>query len=78
MFNESDYERAAWLEDAERRAGIEAARRPPTEKPRERNGVRVCLDCDEPIDPRRLISQPRAVRCTDCQEYHDVKERQGG
>jgi len=30
------------------------------------NGVRCCIDCEDPIDPRRLAAQPGAVRCTAC------------
>lgn len=28
----------------------------------------VCIDCDGEIDPRRLIAQPSAVRCIECQK----------
>lgn len=44
------------------------------EKPFEIEGRRVCLDCFEPILKRRLRANPRAVRCTECQE---IKERRG-
>lgn len=33
-----------------------------------RDGVRVCLGCFEPIEPRRLRALPDAVRCTQCQD----------
>ena len=26
-----------------------------------------CVDCDEPIEPARLLAQPTALRCTECQ-----------
>lgn len=26
----------------------------------------LCVDCDEPIDPRRLEFDPTALRCIDC------------
>ena len=29
----------------------------------------VCLDCGDPISPRRLEAVPWAVRCTACQEH---------
>lgn len=31
-------------------------------------GQRLCLDCGEPIDPRRLAALPGCIRCCDCQE----------
>lgn len=31
------------------------------------NGVVLCLDCEEPINPLRLAALPRAKRCTWCQ-----------
>lgn len=30
-----------------------------------------CIDCDEPIDPRRLEHDPAATRCIRCAEKHD-------
>ncbi len=30
-----------------------------------------CIDCDEPIDPRRLNLDPTAARCIRCAEAHD-------
>ncbi|MBX3604756.1 MAG: TraR/DksA family transcriptional regulator [Piscinibacter sp.] len=27
----------------------------------------LCMDCDEPVDPRRLAAEPFAVRCAACQ-----------
>jgi len=48
------------------RARVQAA-----ETPRLKDGHRVCLDCDDPIDPRRLAANPAAVRCTECQLFHE-------
>lgn len=31
-----------------------------------------CMDCDEPIDPRRLNLDPTATRCIRCAEAHDA------
>lgn len=31
----------------------------------------LCLDCEEPIDPRRLQVQPAALRCAACQARHE-------
>jgi phage/conjugal plasmid C-4 type zinc finger TraR family protein len=34
-------------------------------------GSDVCLDCDIDIPKQRRIAVPWAVRCVDCQEYHE-------
>ena len=31
------------------------------------NSYGVCNDCGSPIDPRRLVAQPTALRCRECQ-----------
>jgi DnaK suppressor protein len=31
----------------------------------------ICLDCDEPIPPKRLAIRPAAARCVACQERQD-------
>lgn len=41
------------------------------EKPLIINGIRRCLDCHDPIDLRRIDASPGAVRCTECQQYHE-------
>lgn len=40
-------------------------------------GVRVCLDCYEPIPPERIKANEYAVRCTDCQDDHDRRRARG-
>jgi RNA polymerase-binding transcription factor DksA len=30
---------------------------------------RICADCHEPIDPRRLELDPHARFCTECKEF---------
>ncbi|WP_439471323.1 TraR/DksA C4-type zinc finger protein [Brevundimonas sp.] len=45
-----------------------------------RPALRVCVDCDDPIDARRLAAAPAAIRCTHCQgcaEQHDTRRRSG-
>lgn len=42
-----------------------------TETPLRVKGVRLCLDCRDPINPQRIAIAPTAVRCTECQGYHD-------
>ena len=34
----------------------------------------ICLDCEEPISPRRLAAVPWAGYCLHCQELHDAQE----
>lgn len=43
----------------------------PLETPLVLDGVRVCKDCEEPIEPERLRAVPTAVRCVDCQSRKD-------
>jgi phage/conjugal plasmid C-4 type zinc finger TraR family protein len=37
-------------------------------------GPRPCLDCGEPIDPRRLAAMPGCIRCVDCQDLADLSQ----
>jgi DnaK suppressor protein len=32
-------------------------------------GYGRCIDCDEPIQPARLLAHPAALRCAECQGY---------
>jgi DnaK suppressor protein len=34
----------------------------------------ICLDCEEPISPKRLAAVPWAAYCLQCQESHDAQE----
>ena len=34
----------------------------------------ICLECDEPISPKRLAVVPWAAYCLQCQELHDTRE----
>jgi len=34
----------------------------------------ICLDCEEPIPPKRLAAVPWAGYCLHCQEMHDSQE----
>jgi DnaK suppressor protein len=34
----------------------------------------TCLDCEEPISPKRLAAVPWAAYCLRCQEMHDAEE----
>jgi len=37
------------------------------------DGVRCCLDCEDPIPLRRLDTLPYAVRCVECQEREEME-----
>lgn len=41
------------------------------EKPDEVDGIRYCLDCGDPVPKKRLDAEPDAVRCVECQQYHE-------
>ena len=34
----------------------------------------TCLECEEPISPKRLAAVPWAAYCLHCQESHDTRE----
>jgi DnaK suppressor protein len=34
----------------------------------------ICLDCEEPISPKRLAAAPWATYCLQCQESRDAQE----
>ena len=36
----------------------------------------LCIDCEDPIAPRRLAAVPWAARCLSCQENAEERERQ--
>lgn len=33
----------------------------------DRPALRICVDCPDPIEARRLVANPAAIRCTACQ-----------
>lgn len=49
----------------------------PHETPHIEHGVRLCLDCDDPLGRQRLKANPDAVRCLDCQTLHERKLKRG-
>ncbi len=57
------------------RALQQAAAARASEAPLEHDGVRLCLDCHDPIEHARLAALPTAVRCTECQAYNDRGSR---
>jgi DnaK suppressor protein len=62
-----DADRAQLVEEAARAHALARAAAAPAETPFEIEGVRVCLDCFEPVPLVRLVANPRAVRCVECQ-----------
>ncbi len=47
----------------------------PGEEPFEVEGVRVCLDCFVEIPAARLKAKPDAMRCVDCKEIWETRNR---
>jgi len=37
----------------------------------------ICMDCEEPISPKRLAAVPWAAYCLRCQEMHDIQDGDG-
>jgi len=37
----------------------------------------ICVECEEPISPKRLAAVPWAAYCLRCQEMHDLEDRDG-
>lgn len=73
--DEHIYEQAQALTERRTQAAIDAARQAPQERPREVDGARVCLGCEEPLDDDRLNANPNAVRCQPCQSIHESRSR---
>lgn len=76
MTDEAD--RAQAREERDRAEAIERAAAPASETPFEIEGVRVCLDCFDPIARQRLAANPAAVRCVDCQNDYERRQRRHG
>lgn len=47
-----------------------------TDAPLIRDGVRLCIDCEDTIPTDRLAFAPHAVRCVECQQDHEHKQKQ--
>ena len=37
----------------------------------------ICMDCEEPISPKRLAAVPWAAYCLRCQEMRDIQDGDG-
>lgn len=44
----------------------------PGEQIKDASGAVVCIECGEPIPEKRLAAEPKACRCTACQEEEDA------
>jgi len=60
---------------AARARATEAERWRPLEKPLYLDGVRCCLDCEEPIPEERLRIKPNSVRCVECLTLHEARKK---
>lgn len=63
------------MADRQRALDAQAARARETEPPRLVDGVRVCIDCGEPIPAARLAARPESVRCVLCKQQKEHRER---
>lgn len=73
--DEADYAKEAELADRQRALDAQQERAREHEAPRERDGVRVCLDCGDPIEPARLRARPESVRCVWCKYIREHLRR---
>lgn len=73
--DEADRAKTLEQEDRQRALDAHANRSRETEQPREVDGVRICLDCGEPIDPARLQARPESVRCIWCKHIKEHRQR---
>lgn len=66
------------LPERDRAAGVERVRQRLAAREQQEivDGIVVCRDCGDPIDPRRLARLPNAARCTECQGYVERAEAQ--
>lgn len=70
-----DADRAKEIEILHRRAALEMAKRHPEPPQKITNGQVLCIDCDEPVQSKRLEAKPNAARCIECQCIYEKRER---
>lgn len=73
--DEGDYAQA--YQERLNEAALAARQRLTHGDPRTVAGERVCRDCGEVLDHRRLAAAPAAVRCVPCQEEAEHRELRG-
>lgn len=61
------------LEQMHRTAALAKHKNRAVETPNECDGHRYCIDCGIEITTKRLLAEPNAVRCIDCQSLHEHK-----
>lgn len=67
---------AGELEEQQRTNALRVQSAVVVEMPRTNHeGKRVCLDCEERLSQKRLKAAPRAVRCVECQDLHEKRQR---
>lgn len=67
---------AGELEEQQRTHALHARPRAAIEIPRhDREGQRLCLDCEERLSKKRLQASPNAVRCVECQDQKERRQR---
>lgn len=67
---------AGELEEQQRTHALHAHSAVVIEMPRhDREGRRLCLDCDERLSKKRIKASPHAVRCVDCQDLYEKRKR---
>ncbi len=64
---------ACALEEFQRQQALKNHKKSHGQQPLIINGVRVCLDCEEPITARISIL-PTVVRCLPCQQDYEKKQ----
>lgn len=71
-----DADRAEDLQEMTRTLALSARAENIAELPRhDREGKRICLDCEERLSQKRLTAAPRAVRCVECQDLIEKRRR---
>lgn len=67
---------AGELEEQQRTQALRARSAVVIELPRhDREGRRICLGCEDRLLPKRLKASPTAVRCVECQDMHEKRQR---
>lgn len=70
-----EVDRAKVIEMRQRNAAIEMAKAKPEPPQNIVDGDVYCIDCDTLVGKQRLEAKPNASRCIDCQQIHEIKER---
>jgi DnaK suppressor protein len=71
-----DIDRAQELQDLFRQKALESQQKRRAEPEQWiEDGTVLCIDCGLEIEAGRLAAIPNAARCTECQGYHELKDR---